>query len=210
MSVSLTVKFGLGQTTFDNSTLTAAIKSSIRFTTANLSIPALSLSPFDSTQGDPERCRTGRRVAVLNCREYILVGMKKHLAIMNKFAVEAVLSGHKTVETRFSKHRICPFGQVSVGDLVFMKLPGGDVIGQFRVKKVISYEGLATADLDEIFSKFGDQISMGDQKEDEKYRLEKVGSRFGTLIFISESERFITSPLKFKKSDQRGWVVLGG
>lgn len=134
--------------------------------------------------------------------------MRKHLAIMNNLAIEAVLSGRKTIETRFSKHRISPFGEVRVGDLVYMKLPGGDIVGQFRVKKVINYEGLATSDLDEIFSKFGDQIAIGDQKEDEKYRLEKLGSSFGTLIFISESERFITSPLRVKKSDQRGWMVL--
>lgn len=127
---------------------------------------------------------------------------------MNKLAIEAVLSGRKTIETRFSKHRISPFGQVGVGDLVYLKLPGSDIIGQFRVKKVISYEGLSTADLDEIFSKFGGQIGAGDQKVDEKYRLEKVGSSYGTLIFISESERFITSPLRVKKSDRRGWTVL--
>ena len=128
---------------------------------------------------------------------------------MNKPTIEAILSGRKTVETRFSKHKISPFGQVGIGDLVYMKPPGGEILGQFKVKKVFSYEGLTEADSEKIFTEYGSQIGIGEKVEDEKYFQEKKDSIFGTLIFISESERFITSPIKVKKSDMRGWMVLG-
>lgn len=134
--------------------------------------------------------------------------MHKHLAIMNKSTIEAILSGVKTIETRFSKHRIPPFGQVSSGDIVYMKLSGGEVMGEFRVKKVFSFEGLSKDDTREIFSKYGKKINVGNELEDKKYQEEKSDSFFGTLIFIAESERFITSPIKVKKSDMRGWMVL--
>lgn len=141
-------------------------------------------------------------------REYILGDMRKHVAIMNKTAIEAVLAGVKTIETRFSKHKISPFGLISVGDLVYMKPPGGEIIGQFRVKKVFNFEGLTEKDVEKIFQDFGDKISVGKKEEDEKFFEEKKSSTYATLIFLSESERFITSPIKFKKKDMRGWVVL--
>ncbi|MDO8498689.1 MAG: ASCH domain-containing protein [bacterium] len=134
--------------------------------------------------------------------------MRKHLAIMHKSALEAILSGKKTVETRFSKHKISPFGVINARDLVFMKPPGGEIVGQFRVKKVFSFEGLTPKDIEKIFSDYGKEISVGDKLEDEAYEKLKQGSFYGTLIFISESERLITSPIKIKKSDLRGWMVI--
>lgn len=129
--------------------------------------------------------------------------MKKHLAIMDKPTIEAILSGRKTIETRFSQAKIVPFGMVGVGDLVYMKPPGSEVIGQFRVKKVFSFEGLDLSDLKYLREKYGKEIAA-----EEEYWEKKKGSKFATLIFIGESERFITSPIKIKKSDMRGWMVL--
>lgn len=134
--------------------------------------------------------------------------MKKHLAIMSRSVIEAILSGHKTIETRFSKHKIAPFGMVSVDDLVFIKPPGEDIIGQFRVKKVFNFEGLTEKDIENIFNEYKERIGWGKMEEEERYFEDKKNSLFGTLIFIGESERLITSPIKFKKRDQRGWVVL--
>lgn len=127
---------------------------------------------------------------------------------MNKSTIEAILGGKKTVETRFSQHKIAPFGVVFKGDLVYLKPPGEEVIGQFRVKKVFFFDGLTKEDIDGIFEKFGKQIKMGNKEEDNKYQENKKSSNYGTLIFIGDSERFITSPIKIKKSDQRGWMVL--
>ena len=128
---------------------------------------------------------------------------------MRKSTIEAILSGVKTVETRFSRNKIAPFGVVSVGDLVYMKPPGEDIVGQFRVKKVFYFEGLIEEDMNKIFADYGQQINVGDEEEDGKYYREKRESLVGTLIFIADSERFITSPIKVRKKDLRGWMVLG-
>ena len=105
--------------------------------------------------------------------------MVRHLAIFKGDGADKILSGEKTIESRFSKSRIAPFGLISSGDLVYIKPSGKDIIGQFRVKKVIFFD------------------------------LGPIQHRYVTLIFIGESTRFITSPIKLKKKDQRGWVVLG-
>lgn len=144
----------------------------------------------------------------LSLPESIVGEMKKHLAILTKPAIEAILMGKKTIETRFSRHKIAPFGRVEVGDLIYIKPPGEDLIGQFKAKKIIYFAGLEEKDMEEIFRKYDKQIGVGDQKINKQYQTDKKYSKFGTLIFIEQSERFITAPIKIKKKDLRGWVVI--
>lgn len=124
--------------------------------------------------------------------------MKYHLAIFSKKGFEQLLSGQKTIETRFSVNRIAPFGQVGVGDLVYIKVTGEDIYGQFYIKKVVFFEGVSREDIELIKAliKDNDEIKI------------KKSTRYATLIWIDRLERFITSPIKVPKRDQRGWVVL--
>ena len=122
----------------------------------------------------------------------------RHLAIFYPEVIKQIFSGQKKIESRFSKNKIAPFGQVKVGDVVYMKSPGKDITGQFWVSKVISIEGMDK----------GDWLSLKKQYGDDTWLPEKDGVRFGTLIFIGRVDQLITSPIKFEKHDQRGWVVL--
>lgn len=144
----------------------------------------------------------------LQSKAGIFLVMHKHLAIFSESAVKAILSGSKTIESRFSQKRIPPFGQVNIGDIVYIKPSGRDIVGQFKVKKVISFEGLEENDRQMIRREFGRQISLGSTEKDNQFFNSHSASNYCTLISIERVEQFITSPLKFKKSDQRGWVVL--
>lgn len=127
----------------------------------------------------------------------------KHLAIFKGDASELILSGKKTMESRFSKRKNPPFGQISKGDLVYIKPSGKDPIGQFRVKKVIFFDGLEIGDVGEVREKYEKELVV-----DEAYWKGKKEAKYGTLIFIGEVDPFITSPIKYPKKDLRGWVVL--
>ncbi len=127
----------------------------------------------------------------------------KHLAIFKGDGGEKILLGKKLIESRFSKRKDPPFGAISKGDLVYIKPSGKDIIGQFRVKKVIFYDGLEEEGLEQIRKEFGKAIATG-----EGYWSGKASSRYATLIFIGEFSRFITSPIRIPKKDHRGWVVL--
>lgn len=127
----------------------------------------------------------------------------KHLAIFKGEGAEKILTGKKTIESRFSRAKIAPFGVISKGDLVFIKQSGGAIIGQFRVKKVFYLDGMDEKDFTRIREEYGEQISA-----DTTYWKGKKGARYGTLIFIGDSARFITSPIKPIKKDLRGWMVL--
>ena len=129
--------------------------------------------------------------------------MRRHLAIFKGDGGELILTGKKTIESRFSKRKDPPFGLISPGDLVYIKPSGKDIIGQFKVKKVIFYDGLDKNEMEEIEGRYGKGLAV-----DATYFEKKNNSKFGTLIFISESSRFITSPVKIPKKDLRGWVVL--
>ncbi len=127
----------------------------------------------------------------------------KHLAIFSGNLGEEILNGKKTIDSRFSKSKIPPFSVISSGDLVYIKPSGKDIIGQFRVQKVIFFDGLDVEVVREIRERYGDQIMA-----DESYWKEKESSKYGTLIFIGQTTRFITSPITYSKKDLRGWVVL--
>ncbi|MBI4035778.1 hypothetical protein HY383_02425 [Candidatus Daviesbacteria bacterium] len=129
--------------------------------------------------------------------------MQKHLAIFKGEVGEDILSGKKTIESRFSKAKNPPFGVISSGDLVYIKPSGKDIIGQFRVKKVIFFDGFEENDLNQLKEGYKNDLAVG-----EGYWEKNKNARFGTLIFIGNCTRFITSPIKIKKSDLRGWVVL--
>lgn len=132
-----------------------------------------------------------------------IIATMKHLAIFKGDGGKLILTGKKTIESRFSKRANPPFRQVSSGDLVYIKPSGKDVIGQFKVKKVIFYDGLEIGDLRELKEKYGEGLAVG-----EDYWDSKLASRYGTLIFIGESSQFLTAPIKIPKKDLRGWVVL--
>ncbi|MBU1000886.1 ASCH domain-containing protein [Patescibacteria group bacterium] len=129
--------------------------------------------------------------------------MTKHLAIFKGGAGELILSGRKTIESRFSKVKNPPFGMISNGDLVYIKPSGKEIIGEFRVKKVIFFDTLDACDINDLEKRYGKELAV-----ESEYWKKAAKARFGTLIFIGDSSRFITAPVKVKKTDLRGWVVL--
>src|SRR3990167_10459631 len=129
--------------------------------------------------------------------------MRKHLAIFKGDLAEKILSGEKTIESRFSKAKLSPFGVIGAGDLVYIKPTGKDIIGQFRVKKVYFFDGLETGDIKWIKEAFGEGIAA----DEEFWRVHK-GAKYFSIIFIGPTTRFMTSPVKFEKRDLRGWVVI--
>lgn len=134
--------------------------------------------------------------------------MRKHLAIFNHQAIVQIFSGKKVIESRFSQRKIAPFGQVSMGDIVYIKPPGEEIVGEFKVKKVVFLEGLEEEDWKFIKRTYGKLMSFGKREADLKYFQDHIKAEYGTIIFISEVEKFLTSPVKISKKDLRGWVVL--
>lgn len=128
--------------------------------------------------------------------------MAKHLAILNKEAVDAIFNGKKKIEGRFSKIKIDPFGKVSAGDVVLMKLPGDKIVGQFDVDRVVNFDHPTRQEVELIKKTYGPDLAVprGFWNQHEKVN-------YVTLMFIKSATKFIIPPV-IEKKDLRPWVVL--
>ncbi len=129
--------------------------------------------------------------------------MVKHLAILKSWAIEEIFEGRKKIEGRFSKIKIDPFGKVSAGDVVLMKVPGEKIVGQFTVDRVVYFDHPRGEEVELIKKTYGGELAVpeGFWQEHEKIN-------FVTLMFIESATKFIVPPV-IKKKDLRPWVVLG-
>src|SRR3989344_5554077 len=129
----------------------------------------------------------------------------KHLVTYKNESAEAILNGKSTVDIRLSKTKSAPYGVVSSSDIILIKVAGKDIIGQFRVKKVITIDGVAKEDLADLKRTYNDPIVLfyGNIENETQ-------AKYATVIFIAETSRFITSPLKIsKKRLRKVWEALG-
>ncbi len=125
----------------------------------------------------------------------------KHLVILKKQYLDAILDGRKTVESRFAKTRRAWFGKVKPGDKLFLKASSRPVCATAKVEKVISYEDLSPVKIAHIEKQYNKQIIGPDE-----YWKSKRDSRYGMLVWLGDVEP--CEPIQIKKRDWRAWVVL--
>jgi hypothetical protein len=65
-----------------------------------------------------------------------------HLIIMKKEwkLIPKIISGEKTSEARWFKHKISPWNKITIGDNLYFKDSGGEVIIRAKVTKVEQFE----------------------------------------------------------------------
>lgn len=82
-----------------------------------------------------------------------------HVAIMNKRQglIDRILTGKKTIETRWYKNKSVPWDKINVGDRIFFKDSGGNVRAMAGVKKVRQYENLNLKSSQKIVDEFGSE-----------------------------------------------------
>lgn len=128
--------------------------------------------------------------------------MTRHLAILDRNSVELIFSGKKKIEGRFSKIKIAPFGKVSAGDVVLVKLPGDKIIGQFTVDRVFYFDHPNHSEIEDIKKKYLRSLALG-----KSFWLSRENINYISLMFIGQVTKFLVPP-QIKKRDLRAWVVL--
>ncbi len=126
---------------------------------------------------------------------------RKHLMILKGHYVEAILQGDKKLESRFTKTRRSPFGKISSGDELYLKISSGVVCGIAEVKKVEEWDNLTPQSMKKLRSKYGSLIGG-----DEEYWRAKEQSRYGVLIWMKNVRGIAKRTIQ--KTDRRAWVVL--
>jgi hypothetical protein len=125
---------------------------------------------------------------------------RAHLAVMHEPHLSHVLAGRKTVESRFSRYRVAPFGQVGAGDLLLLKSLSGPIAGLALVAEVDSYR-LDPAIWASIQERFASALCV-----DERFWEDRRDACYATLIRLAAATAI--QPLAIEKRDRRPWVVL--
>lgn len=111
----------------------------------------------------------------------------EHVAILNpKMAkVDDVLSGYKTIESRWYKNKTTPWDKIAVGDIVYFKKIGGKISARAEVQNVLQFSNYSKNEIENIYDKYAGKgkINFKTSKEDlVKYAMNK---KYIILIFLT-------------------------
>lgn len=127
--------------------------------------------------------------------------VKTHLVILKKCYLDKILDGSKSIELRLTKTAVPPFGNIAVGDRLFLKESSGPVYAVARVSAFTEFRNLTPAKIARLKAEFNDKI-LG---EDEYWKF-KSDSKFAVLVWMKNVRKI--KPVRINKKDWRAWVVL--
>ena len=126
---------------------------------------------------------------------------KYHLVILKKPYFDAILSGQKQIESRFTKTKREPFGQIQPGDKLLLKISSGPVCAIATAAAVKSFENLTPQKIEQVKEEYNHGIKGSNQ-----IWQSKADCRFGLLIWLTDVEPI--EPVWIHKKDWRAWVIL--
>jgi ASC-1-like (ASCH) protein len=130
-----------------------------------------------------------------------------HVAIITKKTgfVDKILAGQKTIETRWYKKRILPWGKIKKGEKIYFKETNGLVRAQAAVKKVIEVSDLTPVMISSLLDTHSDKIGITDKRSFYKNVRDR---RYAILIFLSNPKPVKPFSLFIKgRSPRSGWQI---
>jgi hypothetical protein len=137
-------------------------------------------------------------------REIFIPKHFTHLAIFREPYLQWIFEGKKTIEARFSKKKIIPYGVLHIDDTLLLKRSAGLVYGQALVADYKYYNNLDSVLITKIFTQYKKELCLQDD-----YIKAKLDAKFGSLIFLKEVKRF-EKPYKYVKNNRLPWVIIDG
>ncbi len=131
-----------------------------------------------------------------------------HVAIMNKSwkMIPKILSGEKTVESRWYVTRRAPWGRIRKDDTVFFKNAGARVTAQARVSRILQFILEDVHATRRIIAKYGKSICLPNPDPESWPRL----PRYCVLIFL-KNPKAVKKPFQINKKGfgaGAGWITL--
>lgn len=133
-----------------------------------------------------------------------------HIAIMKKSwgLIPKILSGEKTIESRWYRNRSAPWGRIGAGETVYFKNSGEPVSLKATVRRVLQFEGLMPSRVRALLQQYGaaDGISRRDLAK--FYTLFK-DKKYCILIFLKNPQ--LVPPFAVDKrgfGSMAAWLTL--
>jgi ASC-1-like (ASCH) protein len=114
----------------------------------------------------------------------------EHCAIMKKSwgFTDKILSGEKTIESRWYATKRTPWGKVKKGDIVYFKNTGEPVSIKADVKDVLSFSDLTPAKEKYLLLKYGKAIGI-ESKDMKQFLASFKDKRYCILIVLKNPEK---------------------
>lgn len=130
----------------------------------------------------------------------------EHLAILSKKRklLNKILTGEKTIESRWYKSKKAPFGNISSGDIVYFKESGCPVSVKARVKNAITYKNLNHVMINQIIKEYGKYIGV-----DLEFAKEVEDKKICILVFLDNPKKI--EPFEIDKTGyglMSAWIVV--
>lgn len=133
-----------------------------------------------------------------------------HVAILKSswHLTEKILSGEKTIESRWYQAKFVPYDRIHPGETVYLKNSGRPVTGKVIVRSVKQFADLTPDLVRSILDRYGQAIGI------EKSSLGKFARRFGdkryaVLIFLKDAAA--VRPFEIDKSgfgNMAAWITV--
>src|SRR3990172_11323053 len=111
----------------------------------------------------------------------------EHVAIMKKSwgLTEKILSGQKTIESRWYANRSVPWDKIAAGDTVYFKNSGEPVTIKATVGKVLQFSELTPKIVQELLYKYVHDDGL-EQSEIPRFFQIFKDKKYGILIFLKD------------------------
>lgn len=108
-----------------------------------------------------------------------------HIAIMNKRKglISKILTGDKTIESRWYVNRISPWNKIEKGETVWFKDSGEKVTAKATVYRVLQFDGLFSQKIMEILKTYGKEIGFK-KNQHQKFINESKNKNYCILVFL--------------------------
>ncbi len=133
-----------------------------------------------------------------------------HIAIMKKSwgLVPKVLTGEKTIESRWYKNRVAPWDKIKKGDTVYFKDSGEPVTLKTSVSGILQFSGLTPEKVKRILLKYGARDGLRTDELDKYYQLFR-DKNYCLLIFLENPQK--VKPFKINKAGygaMSAWITV--
>ena len=114
-----------------------------------------------------------------------------HIAILNKSLqlLPKILSGEKTIESRWYKARVAPWGRIHTGDTVYFKDAGEPITAVSEVEKVMQFEKPTEAELRNLIKTYGGSPGICLRSSPEAMLEWAKDRRYVILIFLKNARQ---------------------